>query len=288
MKGIILAGGSGTRLYPLTRAISKQLVPVYNKPMIYYPLSVLMLAGIREICVITTPHEQAGFKALLKDGSQWGVNIRYTVQPQPGGLAQAFHVAEDFVGTEPCALILGDNIFHGHGLYEVLQRSVKLDHGATVFAYHVDDPREYGVVSFGPDGKAETLEEKPAHPRSNYAVTGLYCYDGRVVSLSKKLKPSARGQLEITDLNRLYLEEGTLNVEVLSRGFAWLDTGNHDNLLQAAQFVQAVEHRQGFLVCSPEEIAYRNGWMSKEALCAVAKSLSHNSYGRSLLRLAEE
>ena len=287
-KGIILAGGLGTRLHPVTLAVSKQLMPVYNKPMIYYPLSVLMLAGIREICVITTPHEQAGFKALLKDGSQWGIHLTYIPQPQPGGLAQAFHVADAFVGTDPCALILGDNIFYGHGLFEVLQRCVRLDRGATVFAYHVEDAREYGVVSFDANGKADSLEEKPANPRSNYAVTGLYCYDGKVVDKAKTLKPSARGQLEITDLNRLYLEEGTLNVEVLGRGFAWLDTGNHDNLLQAAQFVQAVEHRQGFLVCSPEEIAYRNGWMTKDELCKVAKALSHNSYGKSLLRLASE
>ena len=283
-----MAGGLGTRLHPVTLAISKQLVPVYNKPMIYYPLSVLMLAGIRDICVITTPHEQAGFKALLRDGSQWGIHITYVPQPHPGGLAQAFHVGEDFVGKDPCCLILGDNIFYGHGLQEMLLRSVQLTHGATVFAYHVEDAREYGVVSFGADGKAETLEEKPAVPKSNYAVTGLYCYDGRVVELSKTLKPSPRGQLEITDLNRLYLEEGTLTVELLGRGYAWLDTGNHDNLLQAGQFVQAVEHRQGFLISSPEEIAYRNGWMSKEQLCEIGKALAHNSYGRSLLRLAAD
>jgi len=285
-KGLVLAGGLGTRLHPVTKAVSKQLMPVYNKPMIYYPLSVLMLAGIRDICIITAPPDQVQFKHLLLDGTQWGLSISYVAQPDPGGLAQAFLVAREFVNNEPCALVLGDNIFYGHGLSEMAVHAAQLQTGAVVFAYHVEDAREYGVVEFSAGGRALSLEEKPEHPKSNYAVTGLYFYDGRVSELARSLKPSARGQLEITDLNRLYLEQGTLQVEILGRGFAWLDTGNHDNLLQAANFVQTVEHRQGFLICSPEEIAFRQGWITREALVEMAKGLGHNSYGRSLLRTA--
>lgn len=287
-RGIVLAGGLGTRLHPVTKAVSKQLMPVYNKPMIYYPLSVLMLAGIREICVITAPHDQWQFDNLLKDGCQWGLTIRYVIQPEPGGLAQAFLVAEEFVNDEPCALVLGDNIFYGHGLSEMVERAAQLDKGAVVFAYHVEDAREYGVVEFDKEGRAISLEEKPEKPKSSYAVTGLYFYDGEVSRLAGTLKPSARGQLEITDLNRLYLERGTLQVETMGRGFAWLDTGNHDNLLQAANFVQTVEQRQGFLVCSPEEVAYRQGWISRGDLGRLAAGLDHNSYGRMLKAIVSE
>ena len=287
-KGIILAGGLGTRLHPVTKAVSKQLMPVYNKPMVYYPLSVLMLAGIRDICIITAPHDQWQFQNLLQSGEQWGINFTYVKQPDPGGLAQAFLVGEEFVANDPCALVLGDNIFYGHGLSEIAVRASGLDTGAVVFAYHVEDAREYGVVELGPNNRALSLEEKPAHPKSNYAVTGLYFYDSQVTELAKSLKPSARGQLEITDLNKLYLEQGLLKVETLGRGFAWLDTGNHDNLLQAANFVQTVEHRQGFLICSPEEIAFRQGWITRDQLIEIGKSLGHNSYGRSLLRTAAE
>lgn len=286
-KGIILAGGLGTRLHPVTKAVSKQLMPIYNKPMIYYPLSVLMLAGIRDVCVITAPQDQWQFQHLLRDGSQWGINITYVEQPEPGGLAQAFIVGEQFVDGEPCALVLGDNIFYGHGLSEMACRAAQLETGAVVFAYHVEDAREYGVVELGPDGKALSLEEKPAIPKSNYAVTGLYFYDSQVTRLAASLTPSARGQLEITDLNRLYMEQNQLSVETLGRGFAWLDTGNHDNLLQAANFVQTVEHRQGFLICSPEEVAYRNGWISRDQLLEIAAALGHNSYGRILKAIAE-
>lgn len=285
-RGIILAGGSGTRLYPITQAASKQLMPIYNKPMIYYPLSVLMLAGMRNIFVITTPHDQAAFQALLGDGSQWGISIEYGVQPSPGGLAQAFHVGRTFAQGKSCSLILGDNIFFGHGLQEQVRRSAQLLAGAVVFAYHVDDPTQYGVISFDESGKAASIEEKPKEPKSNYAVTGLYFYDDTVVDRSLSLRPSARGELEITDLNRTYLDEGLLNVEILGRGYAWLDTGTHDSLLQAATFVQTVESRQGFMVCCPEEVAFRQGWIGADDLMRMGDRLKNNGYGRYLLRLA--
>ena len=282
-KGIILAGGAGTRLHPITSVISKQLMPVYDKPMIYYPLSVLMLAGIREIMLITTPHDQAAFRHLLGDGSQWGLELTYAVQPEPKGLAQAFHIGADFVAGGPSALILGDNIFHGHDLVGLLKRADERTSGATVFGYHVADPERYGVVSFSAGGKAETLEEKPASPKSNFAVTGLYFYDQRVVEYSRAIRPSARGELEITDVNRLYLEAGELNVELMGAGYAWLYTGTHASLLDAALFTKIIEERQGFKVCCPEEVAWRMGFISDEDLAHLAEPLRKSGYGAYLL-----
>lgn len=286
-KGIILAGGSGTRLYPLTKVVSKQLMPVYDKPMVYYPLSVLMLAGIRDILVITTPHDAENFSALLGDGSQWGLSISYAVQDKPAGLAEALLIGEDFLNGESGALILGDNIFYGYGLSGMLQRAVQKDKGATVFAYYVTDPERYGVVDFDKNHHAVSLEEKPAHPRSHYAVTGLYFYDNTAVEKAKTLQPSARGELEITDLNKLYLEEGTLHVETMSRGYAWLDTGTHESLLQAASFVETIQARQGLKICCPEEIAYYLGYISGAELEALAKPLMKNEYGQYLMKVVE-
>ena len=286
-KGIILAGGAGTRLHPITSVLSKQLMPVYDKPMIYYPLSVLMLAGIREILIITTPQDQPAFKALLGDGSAWGLRLVYEVQPEPAGLAQAFHIGADFLDGGPSALILGDNIFYGHGLVDLLRRADAVETGATVFGYHVADPERYGVVSFDAAGKAETLEEKPARPRSNYAVTGLYFYDGRAVDYARAIKPSPRGELEITDLNRLYLEAGDLNVELMGAGFAWLDTGTHASLLDAALFTKIIEDRQGLKICCPEEVAWRMGFIDDGALQGLAEPLRKSGYGDYLLRIME-
>ncbi len=288
MKGIILAGGSGTRLHPVTRGVSKQLVPVYDKPMIYYPLSTLMLAGIRDVLVITTPHEQEGFRRVLGDGSPFGVSISYAAQPSPDGLAQAFLIGREFVGPDRVALALGDNIFYGHGFSELLQAAAKRETGATVFAYRVRDPERYGVVEFGPDGQAISLEEKPAKPRSFYAVTGLYFYDNSVLDVAANLKPSPRGELEITDVNRVYLERGALQVEVLGRGVAWLDTGTHSSLLQASNFMQAIEERQGLKVACLEEVAYRMGYIGAEKVRETAVAMKNNEYGQYLLRLLEE
>jgi glucose-1-phosphate thymidylyltransferase len=286
-KAIILAGGSGTRLHPITRAVSKQLVPVYDKPMIYYPLSVLMLAGIRDILVITTPDDQAPFKKLLGDGAQWGLSIRYAVQPSPDGLAQAFLIGREFIAGAPCALVLGDNIFYGHGLRGMFEKVAERKQGATVFGYFVQNPEAYGVAELDEQGRVTSLEEKPKAPRSNYAVTGLYFYDEQVVSLAESLKPSARGELEITDLNRLYLARGQLYLEKMGRGVAWLDTGTHDSLLQAAQFIQTIQARQGLMVSCPEEIAFTKGWIDVVRLGELAKTLAKTAYGQYLLQLAQ-
>jgi glucose-1-phosphate thymidylyltransferase len=282
-KGIILAGGSGTRLYPVTQAVSKQLMPVYDKPMIYYPLSVLMLSGIREVLVITTPHDLPLFAQLLGDGSRWGMDIRYAEQPSPDGLAQAFTIGKDFIDGAPSALVLGDNIFYGHDLARQLAAADARRDGATVFAYHVSNPERYGVIEFDSEQRAVSIEEKPALPKSGYAVTGLYFYDGQACDLAAELRPSARGELEITDLNRRYLELGRLNVEIMGRGYAWLDTGTHDSLLEAASFIATLQKRQGLQVACPEEIAYRQGWIDAAALASLAVPLAMNGYGRYLL-----
>lgn len=287
MKGIILAGGSGTRLYPITKSISKQLVPIYNKPMIYYPLSVLLLADIRDILIITTPEDQSMFIRLLGDGSQWGINLQYAIQPSPDGLAQAFLIGEEFIGNDSCCLILGDNIFFGHDFGKLLAQTAKNTNGATVFGYFVNDPERYGVVEFDENRKVISLEEKPKNPKSNYAVTGLYFYDNTVVSKAKSLKPSARGELEITDLNKLYLNEGSLDVKLLGRGIAWLDTGTHDSLLEASNYVSAIENRQGLMVACLEEIAYSKKYISREKLLELAEPLKKNEYGQYLLKIAD-
>lgn len=289
MKGIILAGGSGTRLYPLTMVTSKQLLPIYDKPMIYYPLSTLMLAGIRDILIISTPTDLPNFERLLGDGSRYGVNLSYKVQPSPDGLAQAFTLGEDFIGDEPCAMVLGDNIFYGAGLGDHLKKAVEAAKNgqATVFGYYVNDPERFGIVEFDNNWRVISVEEKPKQPKSNYAITGLYFYDKRVVELAKQVKPSARGELEITDLNRMYLEDGTLNVQLLGRGYAWLDTGTMDTLVEAAEFVQVIEQRQGIMISAPEEIAYRHGWITREELLKSADTYGKSPYGEHLHRVSD-